>query len=92
MERYVHIIKFRKCKIHSGDSQKVGDTDVSEWTGGSVTRAFNRRGVGKRSRVFTGWPPLQGDSVEGLSPARGSIDVRAVSAGMPTGHQEILVS
>ena len=81
MERYVHILKFRKCKIHSGDSQKVGDTDLSEWTGDSVTHALNRTGVGKRSPVFTGWSPLQSDSVEGLSPAHGSIDVRAVSAG-----------
>ena len=47
MERHVLVLKFRKCKIHSGDSQRVGDTDFSEWTGESVMRACNRRGVGK---------------------------------------------
>lgn len=33
MERHVLILQFRKCKIHSGDSQRVRDTDFSEWTG-----------------------------------------------------------
>ena len=47
MERHVLVLKFRKYKIHSGDSQRVGDTDFSEWTGESVMRACNRRGVGK---------------------------------------------
>ena len=47
MERRVLILKLRKGEIHSGASQRVGDTDFSEWTGDSVMRALNRRGVGK---------------------------------------------
>ena len=47
MERRVLILKLRKCEIHSGASQRVGDTDFSEWTGDSVMRALDRRGVGK---------------------------------------------
>ena len=47
MERHLHILQFRKCKILSGDNQRVGDIDLGEWTEESVMFAFNVRDVGQ---------------------------------------------
>lgn len=63
MERHLQYVRFRKCKIHSIDSQRLMDTDLCEWTEDSGNVCLESRACGPRDTCFFRlWPHLQSDS------------------------------